>query len=69
MLSKTSELYSARKYRTKGVALSSVINPATISLSASGRSKGVRADSARAAMRYKGTTGEVPKRPHLSSLK
>jgi hypothetical protein len=43
--------YSARKKSTKGMAESSVMNPATSSDSDSGRSKGTRLVSARAAGR------------------
>jgi len=44
----TIEQYSARKKNTKIIELCSVKNPATNSLSASGRSKGVRLVSASA---------------------
>lgn len=56
---KVKELYSAKKYSTKGVELSSVINPATSSLSASGRSKGVREVSASAEIKKRGRAGKI----------
>jgi hypothetical protein len=49
--------YSARKNSTKGMALYSVICPATSSLSASGRSKGVRFVSAKALTKNTKTKG------------
>ena len=55
---KARELYSARKYSTKGVELISVMNPATSSLSASGKSKGVREVSARAETKNIGKAGK-----------
>jgi hypothetical protein len=47
----TIEQYSPRKKNTNTIPLCSVMNPATSSLSASGRSKGVRLVSARAEMK------------------
>lgn len=49
--------YSAKKNKTKGIALYSVMCPATNSLSASGRSKGVRLVSARALTKNTNTRG------------
>jgi hypothetical protein len=50
--------YSARKNKTKGIALYSVMCPATSSLSASGKSKGVRFVSAKALTKNTKTRGK-----------
>jgi hypothetical protein len=51
-------VYSARKRKVKLMAECSVMNPATSSLSASGRSNGARLVSARAEIKARIATGQ-----------